>query len=98
MEINISQLNKAEVLAALYNNANPQGIGFWQFTPEKMSTEQAADLLKGGHSYFDYLKGRVMKVDLSADILCTRLYDRDNGEGAAQRALQNLIDAVSEDK
>lgn len=37
--------------------------------------------------YFDYLQGRVMKVDLAGDELDPRLYDRDNGEGAARRAI-----------
>lgn len=41
--------------------------------------------------YFDYLNGRAMKVDLSGDEeFSETLYDRDNGEGAAQRA----IDAI----
>ena len=43
-------------------------------------------------SYFDYLKGRVMKVDLSEDDGFEEwLYDRDNGEGAAQSALDNYL-------
>lgn len=40
--------------------------------------------------YFDYLNGKVMKVDLGQDEFDPRLYDRDNGEGAAQRAIDNL--------
>jgi hypothetical protein len=31
-----------------------------------------------------------MKVDLSGDDLDPRLYDRDNGEGAAVNAIKNL--------
>jgi len=31
-----------------------------------------------------------MKVDLSGDVLKTWLYDRDNGQGAAERALRKL--------
>jgi hypothetical protein len=40
--------------------------------------------------YFDYLRGRVMKVDISGDDLDTALYNRDNGAGAAERALDHL--------
>ena len=40
--------------------------------------------------YFDYLNGRVMKIDLSEDMLDPWLYDRDNGEGAAARALTEI--------
>lgn len=81
---------KAEVLAALYNASHPQGLGFLHFSPPyPMSIEQAEALLAKG-AYFDYLQGRVMKVDLSGDELDPRLYDRDNGAGAAQRAIDSI--------
>jgi hypothetical protein len=41
--------------------------------------------------YFDYLHGRVMKIGLNTDDLEERLYDRDNGQGAAERALASLL-------
>jgi len=56
-----------------------------------MTTEEAASLLES-HTYFDYLKGRVMKVDLSGDELDPWLYDRDNGHGAAKRVIDSLSD------
>lgn len=87
--IDISGLNRADVLAALYNASKPLGLGFLHFTPEPMTREEANALL-GGETYFDYLKGRVMKVDLGSDHLDPRLYDRDYGTGAAERA----IDAI----
>lgn len=89
--IDISKLDKGEVLAALYNNSKPQGLGFLHHDSAKMDKSEANDLLAEG-TYFDYLKGRVMKVDLRGDELDPRLYDRDNGEGAALRALSHLID------
>lgn len=53
-----------------------------------MSAQEAEKHLDGsGDGYFDYLKGRVMKVSISGDSLDPRLYDRDNGQGAAARAL-----------
>lgn len=88
--INISSMNKAAVLAALYNRSSPLGSGFFVATPGDMSNEEAKELLDSGETYFDYLKGRVMKVDLSGDELRTHLYDRDNGEGAAASALSKL--------
>jgi hypothetical protein len=84
-------MDKAEVLAALYNNSKPQGLGFLHYTPEDMSIKDARDLLNVGQTYFDYLKGRVMKIDLSTDELRTDLYDRDNGPGAAKAALAKLL-------
>ena len=88
--IDISKLNKADVLAALYHAARPQGMGMLHFTPEPMTTEQAQALLDSGQTYFDYLHGRVMKVGLNGDSLRPALYDRDNGQGAAQRAIDSI--------
>ena len=86
MQIDISQMNKAKVLVALFNKATPQGMGYLQSSPQPMTTEEAQRHLDRS-SFFDYLHGRVMKVDLGGDSLDPRLYDRDNGEGAARKAL-----------
>lgn len=88
--INIAGKNKAKILAALYNSARAQGLGFLHLTPEPMTEAQASELLEKTQ-YFDYLQGRVMKVDLRGDELNPRLYDRDNGQGAAERALRGIV-------
>jgi len=88
--MDISHLNKADVLAALYNHSRPQGMGFLHYTPEDMTTEQAQKLLDDGHTYFDYLQGRVMKIDLRGDDLRTVLYNRDNGPNAAEKVIASL--------
>ena len=85
--MDISKLDKAAVLAALYNHARHQGMGFLHFDPNPMTVEQAKEILATGQTYFDYVKGRVMKVELSKDFLDTRLYDRDNGPDAAENAV-----------
>ena len=88
--IDIRGLNKADVLKVLYNHSRVQGMGFWQATGRDMTTEEAAELLKT-YTYFDYLYGKVMKVDLSSDDGFDEwLYDRDNGTGAAQRAIDSI--------
>lgn len=84
--ISLKDKSKAEVLAKLYNASKPQGMGFLQFDPKPMTTEEAAELLQKS-TYFDYLKGRVMKVDLSGDAFDPYLYNRDNGQGAAENAI-----------
>ncbi len=83
--INLKGLDKAVILAGLYNNSKVQGMGFLQQIPGKMTVDEARELLKK-HTYFDYLYGKVMKVELSGDDFDPWLYDRDNGEGAALRA------------
>ncbi len=82
-------MDKASVLAALYNASKPLGMGFMSYDPEAMQPDEAAELLKQG-TYFDYLKGRVMKLDLRGSLLDPGLYDRDNGEGAAERAIEAM--------
>lgn len=87
--IDISNLNKGDVLAALYNASKPLGMGHLCFTPENMMRKEAEGLLKE-QTHFVYIQGRVMKIDLSTDILEPWLYDRDNGEGAAQAVIDGL--------
>lgn len=89
MIINLQGKNKAKVLAALYNNSKPLGMGFLYYNSSPMTEIEAEEILKN-QTYFDYLKGRVMKVDLSGESFNSRLYDRDNGEGSAEQALRNL--------
>jgi len=97
MEIDISGLDKAEVLAALYNAARPQGMGFAQYTPEPMSFAEAQELL-GQTRRFDYVRGRVMKIDFEeGDVLDVGLYDRDNGEGAAHMVINSLRQGLGTD-
>ena len=86
-EIDISGMDKAEVLAKLFNASNPQGMGFLQNHSEKMTIEEAQGLLDSGQTRFDYVRGRVMKINLKRNVLKTAAYDRDNGEGAASLAL-----------
>jgi hypothetical protein len=89
--IDISKFNKAAVLAALYNNSKPQGMGLVHFQPGSISESDAQLLLDAvPDQYFDYINGRVMKIDLSKDELDTWGYDRDLGEGAAQRAIDTI--------
>lgn len=89
--ISIKGISKAKVLAALYNRARFQGMGILHYDPTDMTEEEAQKLLDSGQTYFDYLKGRVMKVDLKGDWLNPMLYDRDNGLGAAEFAILDAL-------
>lgn len=42
-------------------------------------------------TYFDYLKGRVMKVEINGETLDPRLYDRDNGRDAAEMVVLDIL-------
>lgn len=95
--IDISDLDKADVLVALFNHPLPDFPGGMRnpanltraMNPQPMDRTEALALLEQT-TYFDYVRGRVMKVDLSGDELNPALYDRDTGEGAAAVALEAL--------
>ena len=97
--INIKGLNKAEVLQVLFNNSKIQGFNVQMVEmglmkkPQDMTKEHAQAILDNfkGEKYFDYLDGKVMKIDLTKDDeFEERLYDRDNGVGSAQKAINSL--------
>lgn len=91
--VDITGLDKAEVLAALFNASHPQGWGWLHASSEAMTAEQAKALIdaRGGELYFDYIQGRVIKVNLASDTAFdSSLYDRDNGYGSAQRTIDRL--------
>jgi hypothetical protein len=96
MMVNIKGLDRAAVLAALYNAARPQGLGFLHYDPTPMTVEEARqiwDQYAGKEGLFvDYLKGRVMKVLIPRDEneLEAELYDRDNSEGTAALVIWSL--------
>lgn len=87
--ISIKNLNKAEVLAALYNASKPLGMGFIHYNPTPMTVEQAEKLLQE-NTCFDYLQGRVMKIDLSNSELDVSSYNNDIGSGAAEKVIEEL--------
>lgn len=87
--INIKGLDKAKLLVELYNRSHQQGMGMFQ-RARNLTVEDARQLLEQS-TYFDYLYGKVMKVDLSSDEEFSEwLYDRDNGQGAAQEVVDKL--------
>ena len=95
MNINIAGLSKAHVLQALFNASRQQGMGFLDRSGARpMTLEDAASYTDDGRLYFDYLRGRVLKVDISGDGFAPHAYDRDNGAGAAARAIAQLRGAA----
>lgn len=87
--VDIKGLDKAEILAALFNASRPLGLGFLQSYQEEMTVSEAQELLEKSYS-FDYVRGRVMKINLSTNELRTHLYNRDNGDMAAELVIENL--------
>ena len=89
--VSIKGKSKAEVLKALYDHSHIQGMGFLQAVPAGYVTVEHCEELLKGTTYFDYMYGKVLKVNLSGDEFDERLYDRDCGKGAAQAAVDSVI-------
>jgi hypothetical protein len=90
--IDIRGINKAAILVALYNASKAQGFGVLDPNHRNtMSLAEAEEELQRTRFMPDYVRGRVIKTDLDGDQLDPRLFDRDNGDGAALRALQPLL-------
>ena len=89
--MDISNLSKPKVLAALFNAAKPLGLGFMHYKPEHFMDEVEAAALLEKQTFFDYHEGRLMKVELDTDVLRTSGYNRDNGENSAENAIKKAF-------
>jgi len=97
--VSIKGLNKAEVLSTLFNSSKIQGFnaqmvarGLMKY-PRPITKDEAQAILNemGENKYFDYLNGKVMKINLTSDEEFDEWgYDRDNGEGTAKFAIDTL--------
>ena len=102
--VDISGLDKAAVLATLFNASAPSGMGFLQarFGPSIMTVEDAQQVINAGGTdelgynrgklRFGWLFGRPLEVDLSGDAFDPSIFDRDNGgtAGTAKRFIDHL--------
>lgn len=99
--IEITGLDRNEVLAALCNNTSPMGMG--ALNSKAVSGITAADCAeqfdvrseRNGVFCFDYVFGRPIKVNFVTDgdkvyLDRVRLYDRDAGQGQAQKVVDEL--------
>jgi hypothetical protein len=89
-DIDIKGIDKAALLAALYNNSRPVGLGILNFDPNPMTKEEASEIIKKSGLWFDYLKGRVIKINLEGDTINKWGYDRDNGTGSAAKVIEEV--------
>jgi hypothetical protein len=90
--IDITDLDKAALLAALYNNArlDDQDLAHAAGSMPLTAAQAAAYLASSATGRFDHLRGRVLKVDLPGSALDPTEYDLYNGEGKAARVIENL--------
>lgn len=87
--LDIKGIDKAKILAELYNAAKPSNTDGTNAEAKNMTVDEAAKLLKK-QKYFDTINGRIIQVDLRSDILDTYSYDRSNGEGEGYKVWKKL--------
>lgn len=94
--INIEGLNKAEVLSELYNNCKvvlPDSVASIFNT---VTVGECVNILKN-NSKFSKILGKSIPVDFTSDIeFNEELYDKENGEGSAQRIVDELRNKSTE--
>ena len=90
--VDITGIDKAELLSALFNGSKQQGIGFLSARGRSnVSRDDSVSIIAARTDlYFDYLYGRVLKVDLNENPMWTGLYNRDNGDQAAEKIIERL--------
>ena len=88
--ISIVGLERADVLAALYN-ASRRSMGFAPpADPYLMQRDEAEILLQNVGHVFNDIADRALRVDLSGNEFDPQKYNQENGEGAAERAIEEL--------
>lgn len=95
--VNIKNLDKAEVLKTLWDHSHCQGMSFIALNRNggDFTLADAQELVRDTpRLYFDYVAGHVIKCDISGEEFDERMYDRDCGEGAAQRAIDALYHEI----
>lgn len=88
---NISGLDRKQVVQALFTAASHQGMGVLgssQDRNNKLTDQEAEKVIQA--KKVGYLKGRSMKLNFDGDQLDVTLYNRDNGDNAAQEVLHEL--------
>lgn len=90
--IDVSGIDKGDLLAALHNNTKPLGLGRLHdlkrdITGEEVRKEMGEYLVDGRH--IDYYHGRPIKI-FFGDAIDPAMYDRDAGTGAFQRVVDKL--------
>lgn len=97
--IDLSDKDKYEVLAFLYNAAIPVGAGFMQYNPSTWDKDTAeyywnnfAESDEEGNVYFRYVLGRLLHVRFNEidNYVDVHAYNKENIEGFAQKVISKV--------
>jgi len=99
MTISIAGIDKAAVLAALWNNAAlPPAAAHPNPRLRPMMIAEARSAIVENDGGFDYHEDRILKINVQGDDFDPWGYDRDNGQGLAERVISTLRATGSVDK
>ena len=87
MSIDIQDLDKAKLLAKLYNDAQYIGL---DANHQKMSVNDAQGVIDDHGLKFETVGGRSLHIDLTGDTLDSTDYNRSNGYAAAESAVDTV--------
>jgi hypothetical protein len=59
-----------------------------------MTKAEAQRIVSSGQLDFDYLRGRILKINLGGDTLSPFGFDRDLGQGASERVVEGVKTGV----
>lgn len=82
MSVLIKDLDKVEVLRALWNNSEP--AVFFKISGKQSPPFDETEAKKAVNQYIDYFCGRVIKMDLSKNVIsAVSTYESDTGKKVA---------------
>ncbi len=103
--IDISNKDRNEVLAALYNASTPIGMGFAQYNPmtwtkeiASMYFEQYGKLDSDGVITINWIMGRPLNIKFENNLVYVAGYNNDNELGLAQRAISTCPNVIKKQK
>jgi hypothetical protein len=82
-QVNISGLDKVELLRRLWTNMKP--AAFYTTIPRPIPEFDTVLAQEAVLSYIDYFCGRCIQCDLSGNTVNTKFYDRDAGRDSFAR-------------
>lgn len=103
--IDISNKNKYQVLAALYNYATPMGLGFSAYDPtlwdEQIATvafDHFGKVMSDGSVFFSWVQGRVLRCRFDGDLLYVHDYNHEHEDNLGQLAVSSVPNINEKEK
>ena len=91
-EIDISMFNTDALKLTLFYSLINKSTSHKNIVTEVDLTQHDHALRCIKKGYIDYFSGRVFKADISGKIFDAGLYNRDNGNGAAERIVKDILE------